>query len=1530
MGDNDLFIRIQSNALSPYNFPIRESYNFNWIKAYILYKDSFTNCPNLDIKSLIEGNYKFTNEQLINISKGNIRFYLNYNQVMELKQNNEEFYILDEKNLRSVMARLGLQLSVLGTTNLFFSIKKTKKDIDYVLYFSEGEDQYLSLKVYHEMSYTKLIVDGNIKNTINNNENIIQNQYSKNMEIIYILIFLYANEKDINSFYLYGADNLVNYYLVNKSYIDKFKEIYFYKDICNIPMIKGIKSLNDCLRSIKAYESNISINNIYNKINLNNFPFSNLKLDLSTRKISLEINNQFEFPSNFIIIHKAILDLLLNFTKFGINRGYKISFGKSSLCIRWMNDLNRIYIYNYTSNKVFNLISIIEFFNDFWKNIYQGYLILKTFDSFLKEKNIKTNIVNQRQNLIDDDFSVLGYIYLIQLIQERNNRFKNPEINSGKIRSKSNFKESIKNDNLILNKQKFNIQNIPRQITPIKINLRAIPNRVNLAPYNETSSKIIKILILLYGNEKEINRFYNQGFYNAQNYYIINRDWVEKFKEIYQYNKICTILSKKVFHSFNEYLNNLQNLLYSNEIKNNFSNINTNNFPLSAYDLLPYEHQIGEYKYLTNFTIIHVSILNLIKSLTNCEISTDYEINFGISSLCLRSKNDIYKVLIYTYNNNMFNLLGIIDLFDNYWNNIYNRYLSKKTFEQYLIEKKINANIINQKHNLISSKYIHMGYIYLTENIGNNFQPSNPIIDILILLYGNEKELDILYNQKNYGLKNYYLVNKDWLDKFKQIYHYNEIYNILSKQGIQTYKYCYDNLKYLESLDEIITISNSINNIDKYALSEINISPFRKNIIINEEEFNPPINFQIINDSLYNLMINFAGNIITFKYYLTLYKSNLYLQKEKSSMIIFVYEYKNISVNFLGIIRFNDNYFAKIYEKYFSKINFSEYLINKNINLNLINQEQILLSSDEKYLGYIYLITQISDNDFNSIYQNLIQALNNLEYNAYDLPNIIDIKNYFESNLIIHLPVFIINSDKLKYLTISEYDILSDTQIDESSKYSFINEEICNYFKILNINELPKAFFFKIYNESKINFYIYYPNQNCLLNVLNYKNNSFNLKKVVQENQVPSIFNSANKHAKGLDNRVAVSYMISTLQCLCHIKEIMNYFLDDNIYYQDILTKDTSLSKSFAEVLRNIWSPTNEISYDPQAFINFIYMKNPQFRINKNKNAKDLLLLIINTIHNELNNPNDINNKINLNNIPKELYEFKQKYYYENYSIISKLFYYEKCNTLKCQCCDGTISKYNSYNIIEFPLKEVKLYMQNKNLNDSTIINLEDCFEHSEQIEIFNDLKCNSCYANTAFYSYNKLYTCPEILTIILNHEAGFNLNIQFSFQENISINKYVIDKTCNSNYELISVLVLQRINNISFHYLAFCKSPIDNEWYLYNDSNVTPCLYNIINEIQLNYIPYILFYQKCKKETVKNTITITFLYEGNRAFYKYSNSDKILSEAYKEFQKINLWAPPYVNLFLKAGNNDISLDFNKSLHDNGIKNGDILLIQTD
>ena len=48
-------------------------------------------------------------------------------------------------------------------------------------------------------------------------------------------------------------------------------------------------------------------------------------------------------------------------------------------------------------------------------------------------------------------------------------------------------------------------------------------------------------------------------------------------------------------------------------------------------------------------------------------------------------------------------------------------------------------------------------------------------------------------------------------------------------------------------------------------------------------------------------------------------------------------------------------------------------------------------------------------------------------------------------------------------------------------------------------------------------------------------------------------------------------------------------------------------------------------------------------------------------------------------------------------------------------------------------------------------------------------------------------------------------------------------------------------------HFISYCKSPINNTWYQYNDSFVNEVL-NLKSEVFDTDTPYILFYQKINK----------------------------------------------------------------------------------
>ena len=63
--------------------------------------------------------------------------------------------------------------------------------------------------------------------------------------------------------------------------------------------------------------------------------------------------------------------------------------------------------------------------------------------------------------------------------------------------------------------------------------------------------------------------------------------------------------------------------------------------------------------------------------------------------------------------------------------------------------------------------------------------------------------------------------------------------------------------------------------------------------------------------------------------------------------------------------------------------------------------------------------------------------------------------------------------------------------------------------------------------------------------------------------------------------------------------------------------------------------------------------------------------------------------------------------------------------------------------------------------------------------------------------------------------------------------------------YKLYGVITNIDENGLNPHYVASCKSSIDNKWYRFNNKNIYT-INNIKKELIEYGTPYILFYQKC------------------------------------------------------------------------------------
>ena len=152
-----------------------------------------------------------------------------------------------------------------------------------------------------------------------------------------------------------------------------------------------------------------------------------------------------------------------------------------------------------------------------------------------------------------------------------------------------------------------------------------------------------------------------------------------------------------------------------------------------------------------------------------------------------------------------------------------------------------------------------------------------------------------------------------------------------------------------------------------------------------------------------------------------------------------------------------------------------------------------------------------------------------------------------------------------------------------------------------------------------------------------------------------------------------------------------------------------------------------------------------------------------------------------------------------------------------------------------------------QNLNNN-FVDMIDCFDYNRKTERFfgeNAMYCNICKRTTNATFQTLLYFAPEILIIVLNRGVGIQYKIHLQFSEILDIRNYFEQSIISGGvYDLIGVVTHMGESGASGHFIATCKSPIDNKWYKYNDDLVFP-----VNDFRteiLNYaMPYILFYQK-------------------------------------------------------------------------------------
>ena len=108
------------------------------------------------------------------------------------------------------------------------------------------------------------------------------------------------------------------------------------------------------------------------------------------------------------------------------------------------------------------------------------------------------------------------------------------------------------------------------------------------------------------------------------------------------------------------------------------------------------------------------------------------------------------------------------------------------------------------------------------------------------------------------------------------------------------------------------------------------------------------------------------------------------------------------------------------------------------------------------------------------------------------------------------------------------------------------------------------------------------------------------------------------------------------------------------------------------------------------------------------------------------------------------------------------------------------------------------------------------------------------------------LATGPEVFILLLNRGKGIQFEVKLNFTEYLDLSNYIQFKETGYYYRLIGVITHIGGNDMSGHFIAFCRDPLSEKWHKYNDAIVTEVV-DFQSEVIDFCMPYLLFYQKIK-----------------------------------------------------------------------------------
>ena len=1099
---------------------------------------------------------------------------------------------------------------------------------------------------------------------------------------------------------------------------------------------------------------------------------------------------------------------------------------------------------------------------------------------------------------------------------------------------------------------------------PIQMNMPNANINYNVNPNESTLRK----LILLNAFEKEFINLMKMPIkdeYDTKEFYLINKNIIEKFKNDNIWYKQSPINNYP--YSYKGFIKNMPRIIQMNpNILNNPSLNNTqmNSIYTDENNFFPLFNNYWEnMEYPYEFILVPETLFDIFYNDFSHHTHKKEDFKFttliGNDILFIQNKmsNTIFDVYQISKENGFLEIICSLKFGEEYdFYQEVNNYIKGKSLSKYFNIRKIDLNYANQVKQVYDNNMHIMQYIILKQ-----IEFENPLT--IGIRQEINRNLDLLVQYNNF-IKNITKLQgptlklnnvndfKNNLNKFQIIKciiingkHLKYITNRLYFDKIQNLLYLKNSPNYRNEesriINEIITNQNNNNDLVNLLNQAIIFDGNKLDKNYNNNSLFGFINLDLIkkidnSPDIFNKFAEAEANIFKNNniYYLYYPKTQKIFKIKNFNQSFIAIEEEQLGLNqihdlLIKLVNDDDN------EK--DKLKFSIKYMTQSQSYYCINR--LWMAEFKKFFCYDVVKMDPKNMDKyqkkmennkilpRSLYDNTInitpetdtiQNINigipkNFELVKSDIFDLIlkEINSQYKKNIQIYKAYItsfgghriIIQDISNKEIYLMYIKINNNYILDYIISFDDINFNISDLFKKFERSETIEEIFSLYYNidlsDKKPQSLISYDIKMADLYIIR--------DKEVVKKKEPN-------HCLGLQNIGATCYMNATIQCLCHVSKLKEYFLNSQLVMKDTQNKQCALTMEFCKVINNLWKSSFEGKnyYAPNSFKDIISEMNPLFQGIAANDSKDLIIFLYEKIHKELNNPMNQNYQYDQDAMnDNDLQEFRNSYYPKNSSIILDTFYFEHKNMIKCKNCGCEKSNYNIYNILVFPLEKVREFMIQKFPGQLLNITLENCFEHYQTGELLcgtNQIYCNNCRQSADAQNINILYNSPDVLTIILNRGKGLQFDVTFAYPLLLNLQPFVVNNNGkNNNYELICVLSHLGPSGMSGHFIAFCKSPVDGNWYMYNDAMVDKCVDpRYINNTYIENLPYVLFYQRVNDKKGPNMITLYIQY-NDKEFYLDVDKTITISDLVNKLQE-RYEIENNLQLFLKFNHNLIEL----------------------